>query len=39
MVIEEYDKNWKNQFNQMKNILEKNLSNMIKIEHDGSTAM
>jgi GrpB-like predicted nucleotidyltransferase (UPF0157 family) len=39
MVIEEYNENWIKQFNQIKNILEKNLSKIIKIEHVGSTAI
>jgi GrpB-like predicted nucleotidyltransferase (UPF0157 family) len=39
MVIEEYNTNWVKQFNQIKNILEENLSKIIKIEHIGSTAI
>jgi GrpB-like predicted nucleotidyltransferase (UPF0157 family) len=39
MIIEEYNENWIKQFNQIKNILEENLSKIIKIEHIGSTAI
>jgi len=38
MVIEEYNINWKNQFLQIKNILENNLSVYNVIEHIGSTS-
>jgi GrpB-like predicted nucleotidyltransferase (UPF0157 family) len=39
MLIEEYNENWINQYNQIKNILEKNLSKIFKIEHIGSTSI
>ena len=38
MVIEKYNINWKNQFSQIKNVLEKYLSVYTVIEHVGSTA-
>ena len=39
MVIEDYNENWINQFNEIKNVLETNLSRIIKIEHIGSTSI
>ena len=39
MVIEEYNEDWKNQYEQIKNILENSLSKTIKIEHVGSTSI
>ena len=39
MVIEEYNEDWKNQYEQIKNILENSLSKAIKIEHVGSTSI
>jgi len=39
MVIEEYNENWINQYNQIKNIIEDNLSKIFKIEHIGSTSI
>ena len=39
MVIEEYNENWIKHFIQIKNVLEKKLSKIIKIEHIGSTAI
>jgi len=39
MVIEDYNENWINQFYQIKNVLETNLSRIIKIEHIGSTSI
>ena len=39
MVIVEYNKNWKKQFIQIKNILDNNLSKIVTIEHVGSTAI
>jgi GrpB-like predicted nucleotidyltransferase (UPF0157 family) len=39
MVIEEYNNDWIKQFNQIKEILERNLTKIVKIEHVGSTAI
>jgi GrpB-like predicted nucleotidyltransferase (UPF0157 family) len=39
MIIVEYDKNWIIQFQEIKEILENNLSKIIKIEHIGSTSI
>jgi GrpB-like predicted nucleotidyltransferase (UPF0157 family) len=39
MVIEQYNKNWVKHFNQIKNVLEVNLTKIIKIEHVGSTSI
>jgi GrpB-like predicted nucleotidyltransferase (UPF0157 family) len=39
MLIEKYNENWENQFITIKNILEKNLTNIISIEHVGSTSI
>ena len=39
MVIEQYNEDWIKHFNQVKNILENNLTKIIKIEHVGSTAI
>ena len=39
MIIHEYNENWKSQFVEIKDILEKNLSKTIGIEHVGSTAI
>jgi GrpB-like predicted nucleotidyltransferase (UPF0157 family) len=39
MIIEEYNYNWIGNFILIKNILEKNLTKAIKIEHIGSTAI
>jgi len=39
MVIEKYNEDWKRQFYQVKKILEKKLTKIVKIEHVGSTAI
>ena len=39
MVIEKYNEDWKKQFYQVKKILEKKLTKIVKIEHVGSTAI
>ena len=39
MVIEQYNGDWIKQFNQIKNILENNLTKIIQIEHVGSTSI
>jgi len=39
MIVVEYNKDWKKHFYQIKEILEKNLSKVIGIEHIGSTAI
>ena len=39
MVIEEYNDDWKNQYEQIKYILENSLSKAIKFEHVGSTSI
>ena len=39
MVIEQYNEDWIKHFNEIKNILENNLTKIIKIEHVGSTAI
>jgi len=39
MMIEEYNENWIKQFKKIQNILENNLSGVVKIEHVGSTAI
>ena len=39
MIIEEYNEEWPEQFTTIKNVLENNLSKIIKIEHFGSTSI
>ena len=39
MTIVEYNENWKKDFLQIKTVLERNLNDIIKIEHVGSTSI
>jgi GrpB-like predicted nucleotidyltransferase (UPF0157 family) len=39
MVIVDYNEEWTMHFNKIKNVLEENLSPIVKIEHIGSTAI